>query len=349
MHTNSLDLTNRGIEYKNSESQLNTEYSADPIVLVCASDNNYAMPLAVMVRSVIENLGSDRLLELFIIDGGINPRKKQKVMQSIQDKRITVKWLKPQTNLLTGLKGHWYITTAMFYRLLIPDLLPDLSKAIYLDTDLIVNTDLGKLWNTDLGENYLAAAQELYSVEIEKELPHTDPLPPVAGDQDADTCNPTFKAFNSGVLVINLEKWRQQNLGLKIIRYLVEQRPYGRTTDGDGLNILLRNQWLPLDPRWNQTPGIFEYKAWKNSPFSEADFLNILNNPYIIHFAHPGKPWNTYGRHPSEALFYTYLDKTKWAGWRFTIWRRIYNKMMRELKSAFFLNKIKSSFSVKST
>jgi lipopolysaccharide biosynthesis glycosyltransferase len=338
MHTDSLDLSDQEIEYSNSSSKLNNGDISGPIILVCASDNNYAMPLAVMVRSVIENLGPERSLSLFIIDGGISSSRQQKVMQSIQDERITVNWLKPQTELLSGLKGHWYITTAMFYRLLIPDLLPGLSKAIYLDTDLIVNTDLGKLWDTDLGNNYLAAAQELYSVEIEKELPHIDPFPPVAGNKDYSTFNTTFKAFNSGVLVINLDKWRQENLGLKIIRYLVEQRPYGRTTDGDGLNILLRNQWLPLDPRWNQTPGIFDYKNWRNSPFSESEFLNILNKPYIIHFAHPGKPWNTYGRHPSEALFYTYLDKTKWTGWRFTIWRRIYNKIIRELRNAFSSN-----------
>ncbi len=318
--------------FSENKNNIVSPTNEESIVLVCAADDNYAMPLAVMVRSVLENLGSERHLSLFIIDGGIKQHNKQKITRSINSERVEVKWLQPLTDLLDGLEGYWYITIAMFYRLLIPDLLPQYQKAIYLDTDLILNEDLGKLWDIDIGEDYLLAVGELYPSLKIQELTSSDISSTATIDCPALQLPINFKAFNSGVLVINLEKWRAENLGRKIIEYLVTNRPYGRTTDGDGLNIMLRNRWKAIDPRWNQTPGIYEYQSRQDSSFSAAEFQNIVDNPYIIHFAHPGKPWNTRGQHPAESLFYHYLDLTAWSGWRFTLWKRIQRKLLAEIK-----------------
>ncbi|NJL09316.1 MAG: hypothetical protein HC908_01115, partial [Calothrix sp. SM1_7_51] len=58
-----------------------------------------------------------------------------------------------------------------------------------------------------------------------------------------------------------------------------------------------------------------------------------INQPYIIHFASAGKPWNSRTPHPGNNLFYQYLDMTAWSGWRFNLYRRILNRFSRSMKN----------------
>jgi lipopolysaccharide biosynthesis glycosyltransferase len=61
-----------------------------PIILVCAADNNYAMPLAVTVRSALANLKSNRKIGLFILDGGISKSNNNKIIKSLQSAQIDI-------------------------------------------------------------------------------------------------------------------------------------------------------------------------------------------------------------------------------------------------------------------
>ena len=287
----------------------------DPIVVVCAADDNYAMPLAVTLRSALENLGDKRKLSIFIIDGGIATGNKRKIAISLQsDKVANLIWLHPSENSITDVEASSYYTKAIFYRLLIPELLPEYPKAIYLDSDVVVNADLGNLWDVDIGDNYLLAARDLY-------------FPTIL----STPCKKFFqskvlkidKFFNSGVLSINLEKWRLEKIGIEVIKCISQHK----LLDQEGLNVVLKDKWKEIDPRWNRTSGIYECNSWKNSPFPEDEFTNLVNHPYIIHFTSADKPWNSINRCPEQPLFYNYLDMTAWAGWRFTQWKRIQRRL----------------------
>ncbi|MGK7893397.1 MAG: glycosyltransferase family 8 protein, partial [Xenococcus sp. (in: cyanobacteria)] len=126
------------------------------------------------------------------------------------------------------------------------------------------------------------------------------------------------KYFNSGVLVINLDKWRSDNLSEEVIKFIQINRESIRWADQDGLNAILVNKWGELDQRWNQTSMIHKYSCWQESPFTEEVYNNTLNEPYIIHFSSQIKPWHfkvTY-KCPNEDLFFEYLDRTAYSGWR---------------------------------
>jgi lipopolysaccharide biosynthesis glycosyltransferase len=290
----------------------------DPIVLVCAADDNYAMPLAVTLRSAIEHLGAKRKLSIFIIDGGIEADNKRKIAISLHsDKVANLTWLNPSENLITDVEVSSYYTKAIFYRLLIPELLPEYPKAIYLDSDVVVNADLGNLWDVEIGDHYLLAARDLYfptilSTSCKKFLQSTGLM--------------INKFFNSGVLSINLEKWRLEKTGIEVVKCISQHK----LLDQEGLNIVLKDKWQEINPQWNQTCGIYECESWGKSPFTEEIFTNIVNNPFIIHFTSANKPWNSIGRHPAQPLFYYYLDLTAWSGWRFTQWNRIQRRLNRE-------------------
>lgn len=295
--------------------------SSSVIPVVCGADDQYAMPLAVMVCSILANLGRSRKLLLYVVDGGIKEQNKQRIIQSINPEQCTIEWLKPSNDALEGLKLTQHFSSAIYYRLLIPELLPQsFNRAIYLDCDLVVNVDLGALWDIDIGEHYLLAALDTHFPYASSVLLNSESL----------NLLPDCKYLNSGVLVVNLKKWRSEQISSKVIRYIDQHPDNIRFPDQDGLNIVLADQWGELDLRWNQTPFIHDYPSWSDSPFDQETYNNVINDPWIIHFASKFKPWNTYKfKAEHQELFYRYLDMTDWAGWRFTLWQAIYNKLRR--------------------
>ncbi|MBD2605195.1 glycosyltransferase family 8 protein [Scytonema hofmannii FACHB-248] len=297
--------------------------NSQPIVLVCAADNNYAMPLAVTVRSALTNIKSNRKIALFIIDGGISQVNKRKIIKSLNSEQIDISWVQPDNTLFEDLVVSRHLTVSAYYRLFIPELLPQkFDKAIYLDSDMVVTGDLEELWNIDVGDNYVLAVQDDHQLYISI----SDAL---------ETYNKLgipldYKYFNSGLLVMNLEKWRSENIGKKIIECMKREH---LSNDQDGLNAVLAGKWQELHPKWNQMPRIYEYSSWKDSPFPEPVYNDLLHQPQIIHFSTLPKPWYAGLRcectHPKKDLFFRYLDVTAWSGWRDTIWRRLARKFMK--------------------
>ncbi|WP_016949056.1 glycosyltransferase family 8 protein [Anabaena sp. PCC 7108] len=296
-----------------------------PIILVCAADNNYAMPLAVTVRSALANLKSKRQIALFILDGGINKTNKNKIIKSLQSDQVEISWIQIDDTQLNNLVLTRHLTTTSYYRLLITKFLPpEFDKAIYLDTDMVVKGNLEELWNIPLEDNYVLAVQD----DVELYISMSDGLK----NYKEVGISPDLKYFNSGLLVINLKQWRNENIGEKVLEYITQNREYVRN-DQDGLNAVLAGKWQEIHPRWNQMPRIYDYSSWKESPYAEDIYEELLHQPYIIHFTNSPKPWyaglQTECKHPKKDLFFQYLDMTSWSGWRDTVWRRLVRKLLK--------------------
>ncbi len=301
------------------------------IAVVCAADDGYSMPLAVTLRSVLENLDSKRSITFFVIDGDIKKHNKKKILESLgSPQRYTIEWLQPPKELLTTMVVSGHVTITSYFRLLIPDLLPSqLQKVIYLDCDLIVQKNLGLLWDLDIGEAYLLACPEVG-------IPYVSSPYGLANYEKLGIPS-KCKYLNAGVLVVNLEKWRSENIGMKVIQYIEQNKDYIRWHDQDGMNAVLALKWRELDPRWNQTPAMYNYLSWEDSPFQEDVYNSLLHEPFIIHFASSNKPWNSLTYHPANDLFFEYVDMTAWSGWRLTTWRRAWNKLAKEAKRINYL------------
>jgi len=65
------------------------------IVVATASDENYAIGMAVTIRSTLDNLKAGRRLRVYVLDGGITDATKVRMLRSWQDPRVTVEWLRP--------------------------------------------------------------------------------------------------------------------------------------------------------------------------------------------------------------------------------------------------------------
>lgn len=287
---------------------LNSILDNEPIVLVCAADDNYSMPLAATLHSAIVNLKGERNIALFIIDGGISRTNKRKILQSIPSQRVSLNWLQPKKTRFKNMQISQSITIASYYRILIPDLLPNsFTKAIYLDSDLIVKGNLDKLWDIDIQDNYLLAVPDMGApyVSSPRGLMNYQML-----GIPADS-----KYFNGGVLVMNLQKWREDSISQTVFEYLEQNKEYVRWHDQDGLNAILAGKWGELDPRWNQLAYIFKYSSWQDSDFSEDVYNNLIQDPYIVHFSTREKPWKPNCNHPEKKLFFQHLDMAIWSEW----------------------------------
>ncbi len=315
---------------------------SEPIVLVCAADDRYAMPLAVTARSALANLKGKRKMLLFIIDGNIKNYNKEKIIKSLKSENCEVKFIPKPDFLLKMAEFQHYgkdrifsASGAALYRLMIAELLPrEFDKAIYLDSDLVVRGNLEELWETDLAENYVLAVQDMLIQYVSS--------PSGLLNYKELGISPDAKYFNSGVLVINLKKWRDDKITIKAIDYLKHNREYVRWHDQDVLNALLASQWGELDPQWNFMVGIYEYSLnlWKENIYPGHNenvlndiqnlYNNLVRNPYIIHFTSGRKPWNS--RHTLlKEYFFEYADMTAWSNWRLTLWRQIWIKLVTEV------------------
>lgn len=310
------------------------------IIVVCAADNNYAMQVAVTGKSALANLQGDRKILLFIIDGGITNHNKQKILKSLDSEKCQVKFLPQPDSLLgnnieeinkrLGPDGKTiakYVSIAAFFRLLIPEILSnELEKAIYLDCDLVVRGNLEQLWQTDLGDNYVLAAQDSW-------IPYVSNPNGLLNYKELKISSDS-KYFNTGVLVINLKKWRTDNISARAINYLKEKTEYVRWHDQDILNALFAGQWGELDPRWNCSPSsVYGFSSWKESPFTEEVYNNLIRDPCIVHYVSNKKPWTS--RHTLlKEYFFEYVDMTAWSGWRLTIWRRFWLRLIYEFRKA---------------
>lgn len=303
--------------------------NSSPLTIACAADDSFAMPMAVMLNSALKNVSNNQQVQIFAIDGGIKESNKKKILESLGNKSVVFNWIKAPDSLPDNLPiakdVQPHLNKSAYYRLIFARILPDeVDKLIYLDSDLVVLGDLNKLWAIEITDNYVMAAQDCgipfvsspYGIKKYAELN-------IPADQ---------KYFNSGVLVMNIAKWRSEDIEVKLFQYLEEYRADVQHHDQEAMNAVFTGKWGEISPQWNQTPLLFGYSSWKESPYQELDYANAINDPCIVHFASNAKPWNSFEKHPRRDLFFEYLDMTAWSGWRLNFRRRLQRKIMRAFK-----------------
>ena len=289
-----------------------TDMDQQPIYIVCAADDKFVMPLAVMLKSLLLNSRKYKKIIIYILDSGIQPDSKQMLIDSIKTAGSDIRFIAIDLTPVQGLKAGGRITLATYSRLLIGSILPDnIKKVIYLDADLIINEDIGKLWDLPMGEHYLLAAQDQGERALYVSSPHG------LSNYKELGIEPDCPYFNAGVLVIDMDRWRNNNIGQKVIEYIRQNPDHIRFWDQDGLNALLHHNWGKLDLRWNVIIQMHINSSWDAGPVKDKKtYRRVVKRPYIIHFNGIFRPWIPYVNHPYKRAFFHYLDMTKWRGWR---------------------------------
>jgi len=255
------------------------------VVVVLASNDNYAFGLGITIASFLRFITAEYKILIYIIDNGISQNNKQRIETIVESFAVDVVTKFTSANLLSlkGLPVHHHFTLDAYSRLLIPEIVDSaFEKVIYLDSDLLIRNNICKLWEIDI-ENYaLLACQDLSSY---------------SDDVIKDDILTKGSYFNSGVMVFNLKKWRSENLSLRIIEFLKINYDSNSFADQCGLNAVLKNDWKPLDIKWNvltilssdQVFSVIPESSLKNYLTTHKD--RLLDEAYILHFIGTRKPW----------------------------------------------------------
>lgn len=212
-------------------------YNNIPIFL--SSDNNYAPFVATTIASVCDNTKS--FCEFYVLDGGIADENKEKICKlEKQFHNLSVEFIRIDiNNVFSNILAKGYITLSAFNRLLIPNLKRNLLKVVYLDVDIIAAGDINELYQQNLKSFIIGAVKDQGELNYLKNVKHAIEL------------NPESVYFNSGVLLIDCDKWRKN---IKLEDLLAIEQKYRNVryhNDQDVLNKYFENNYLLLDKKYN--------------------------------------------------------------------------------------------------
>jgi len=282
------------------------------ISIVAASDNHYAILLAVLIKSIEENHKTSEKIHFHVIDDGISLKNKRKIQSSIDSTMTTLFWHDSKNVVPADVKlpvDHTAFPLTTYLRLYGPYVVPEtVEKIVYLDVDMIVVEDISKLWNTDIKNNIFGAVQDLGKIVSCSwgGIPNWKEL-----GMEAD-----WKYFNAGLLLINTKEWRKQDITNKVLKAMYDNMAHVNFADQYGLNVALVEKWVELDPKWN----------WFANDYCE--------NPYIIHFLDIKPTFKNYRSQESfKSEFFKYLDLTAWKGFKpISGYRRLLRKAFIKIK-----------------
>jgi lipopolysaccharide biosynthesis glycosyltransferase len=254
----------------------------------CAADAAYARHTGAMLHSVLAHSGGLRVHVHYLHGPGFPSRDAVLLSQLVRGEGGTIDFHEIPDERVAGLPTVAGITAPMWYRIFLPELLPDTERVLYLDADTIALDDLGLLWETDLDGAWVGAVTNVF------QLDHLHRPWELGIDPRA--------YFNSGVLLMNLEQMRRDGRGEALLSHA---RTLGADTmwpDQDTLNAVLGERRVALHPRWNAMNSVLGF-PWAAYVFSPAELDAARERPGIRHFEGPSanKPWHVLGTGPGGA------------------------------------------------
>lgn len=267
----------------------------EDICIVTVCDNHFAIMLSVLIKSIEINHVANETIHIFVVEDHIDTKNKLKLIDSIDKGNIEITWLPIKDvipkNVAFPLDASTFPLN-VYVRLFIPHFVPKTySKAIYLDVDMVVKKDISLLWNTEINGNLIAGV-------VDRSEKVSSTWGGITNYQELGL-SPETKYFNSGLLIMDLEKWRETELSLEILACITKHKQFANFPDQYGLNVIFANQWFELDPRWNNYATLNE------------------ENPYIIHFIGRKPIYSSYENNVNyKNEFHYYLKLTQWADFK---------------------------------
>lgn len=282
------------------------------VVVVSNFNDKYAAVFSVFLKSVLEHKNEENYYDIIIASNDLSNSSKKLLNNMVKnEKNVSLRYIRPEYSLLNVKKSirHDVYSMDLYYRIVIPQLLPAYDKILVVDADMVCLEDIANLYNIDIS-NYLAAGVKdvVYGGYLNGMVPDclnytkqflklTDP----------------YSYINTGVILFNAKKYREK-YSLDFLRQFISNYvDKVKIYEQDMLNILLKDNLLFLPEKWNTytksnefiekcldlTPYIM-FERWKDARKS---------NLGIIHYAAHPKPWWNTSSDMSDIWWY-YAKKT---------------------------------------
>lgn len=253
------------------------------VPIVFAFDNNLILPACVCISSLMLNAKEDTFYDIFILHSSkIKLEKEELDKLTFYYKNCRIKYIEADGTFDNAFEIRG-ITAATYYRLLIPELIPEYDKVIYADVDIIFRMDLSELYNTEIGDNYIAATRELGMNFTEDGRKYINSV--------SDLCIGNY--IQAGFIVMNNKAILKDNIHSKF-KELSKLKL--RFQDQDILNIVCKDRIHYLSLEYNMTDYSYMLAMRKRfmlkDLFSEECIDYAVSKGNIHYNGH--KPWKKY-------------------------------------------------------
>jgi len=279
------------------------------IATVLAADDRFSRPLAATVRSIVSQLRPGRGMDMYLCDMGITPQNREEIASAAAHPDVQLHWVttlgEKVAHLPEVVPG---ISRAAYARLFIPSVLPSgIDRALYLDSDLIARRCIGELFDSPIGKFAALGVADAGSPYVSSlyGVPYWSRY-----GRRADDIN-----FNSGVLLLNLTAWREEDITGEAVEYLTDGR-HQFLVDQEAINAVLPGRIGQVDPRWNVQTEHFQPQHQGALPFDEEQLAELIKDPWIVHYTTAVKAWSYECTHPFRDEWFASLDQTPYRGWR---------------------------------
>ena len=286
--------------------------------IALAADNGYAKHMGIVALSLLANAEKPEVLHFHFLDAGIEPQNREKLRMLIEQHGACYDFIQPDSRQYSDINTKRYGVAALF-RLSIGNLLPStINRVIYLDCDILAFDDITALCNMELGQNIIGAVTNL-------------------GHQPSERLNiPDGEYFNSGVLLVDLQRWRNQCIGDQVLSYLTQHNKELVFPDQDSLNHVLKGCWQHLPLRWNLQPATYSMygKGVAQHSLTRDSYHEAIQNPGLVHFLGNSKPWDFMTFHPLKNNYWAYIARSPW-----NTFQPEKNSLINKLKRALQIDK----------
>lgn len=275
--------------------ELNVAYS---------SDDNYAKYMGISILSLLENNKDDfEKINIYIIDNNISKNNKEKLMEIISNYNACIIYLE-FNKLATNLKTDNKFFISSFGRIFLSNI-EEIDKIVYLDCDSMITSSLMDLWNINIDNYYLAGVQDtvfkyyITSIGLKE----------------------NFRYINAGFLLINLRKWRKDDITTKCIEFIDSFNGSVPHHDQGTINAVCNKKIYLLPPKYNMQSPMFLYTANQIKKINEYEFYyeqaeleDGRKNPIFVHFTAGfyNRPWFSNCTHPLKERYLEYYNKSPW-------------------------------------
>lgn len=249
------------------------------IPIAFAFDNNLAFPACVCLSSLLMHAKADTFYDIFILhseEKALRTENLNKLPSFYSNCRITYRTVDGTFDQAFEIRG---ITTAAYYRLLIPELIPEYDKIIYSDVDVIFRDDLSEIYQTDIEDYYIAGVDSIAHL-----------IPDLKNYyEQVRHCDSKGQIY-SGNLIINSKKILKDNMIALFKEHIGEKYKF---QDMDILNIVCKGKIKYLPPSFCLTTYINDFAVNNiealNENWAEVEVRYALEKG-IVHY-NGQKPW----------------------------------------------------------
>lgn len=264
------------------------ENNLEVIPIFFAVDDVYIPFLAVALESLIDNSSKDYYYSVKILHTNVSEENRNKIYKYKRE-NVDVEFVDLNyyiERVKDKLYTRDYYTKSTYFRLFVPDLYPQYSKALYLDSDITIVGDISELYNTEMGNNLVAGIPDgaVQTIDTFKEY-----VEKFVGVRDYN------EYFNAGILLMNLAELRKFRFQEKFL-YLLEKVKYTVAQDQDYLNRLCKGRVKIVD------------KVWNAMPMPELGIP--AEDVKLVHYNLNAKPWH-YDNILYQEFFWKYAKKTE--------------------------------------